>query len=298
MYKLSKRKIEYLSRKCPPLIFSAIFSSNSDVEKLKDTIAVSSHWKRYKQDFVFKVVDDQVYISTSGVAELAGLNLKNFIRQFKNQISCLIHYFKFSKNFKIISQIIHISVKSRRVLCFDMTKHGILFDKLSKETNLFTENSHVTIIGDGFGFAGSLIKKMYPKIKVHFHNLSFNNRLDLLFSSLVLSKSQLRDITFTFAEDSNLEKSDVYLNIASFGEMTNEQIELYFNSIRTEKATLICLNRENKMLPGGEITSFNEYGWKEGDKILVDEIANFYTENPADKKKFEGRFLLRVAELA
>jgi hypothetical protein len=298
LYRLSRRKIENLRRKCPPLIFAGIFSSTDDDQKLnEDPIVVSSHWKKYKHNFALTMVENQAFISTSGVAELTQLNFINFLRYLKNQILCLVHYSKFSKNLKIIIKIIYISIKTRRLLCFDMTKHGILIDKLSRSKNVITDSSKVTIIGDGFGFAGTLIKIMYPKTKIHFHNLSFNGRLDMLFSSLVFNKEQLRDITFTYAENSELEKADVYLNVASFGEMTKTQIKIYFDIIRAGKGTLICLNREKKVLPSGEVTLFNDYGWKKEDKIFTDEVADFYTENPADRQKFDGIFLLRIAKL-
>ena len=54
---------------------------------------------------------------------------------------------------------------------------------------------------------------------------------------------------------------DLFVNIASFQEMTIDEIENYFRIIKSNNPLFYCCNREYKKLVGGEELYFDSYPW-------------------------------------
>lgn len=76
---------------------------------------------------------------------------------------------------------------------------------------------------------------------------------------------------------------DLFVNIASFGEMTNDTIAHYFSIIKSSRsgAYLYCCNRLEKRLSPSELTIFENYPWEGYEGIYCDEPCpwhqQFYT---------------------
>jgi hypothetical protein len=144
----------------------------------------------------------------------------------------------------------------------------------------------VLLIGDGYGFLGSLIRATYPNIHVVFVDLGKT----LLFQSLDcqraypdaihsgVQESIASEITpdFVYCPAEEVEslggEFNVAVNIASMQEMTRQSVESYFDFMRRRGVKLFyCANRERKVLVGGETRVFMEYPWMSADVHLVDE---------------------------
>ena len=240
----------------------------------------------------------RLIVRSQGVANLTKINLWNISRFGLGSLRCGLHYFKNNGDFRIFLEILKISWKTKRMLNFDMTKHGILFSKLKGSDYLKNTHVRITVIGDGFGFGGCLIKRVMPNSKIHYHNLIPNTKLDLLFASMFLKKNELNTLTYSNAElTSQLPISEVFINVASFGEMKLKQVSNYLQTIRDQGGTLISLNRDSKTLPNKEVIKIEEYGWVSTDEFIMDQPANFYLSDPSTGQKFDGPFRLTVAKL-
>ena len=145
---------------------------------------VSSHWMKYLELINIKIVSTSrqtlISIDQQGMSSLIKLNLKNILMNLPSLILNLFLFFKFSKNFHIFMKLIQISIRTKRLICFDMIKHGILVDKtrfLIKKRNF----KDIVIIGDGYGFLGILLKALNPNVNICYVNLEKNLFLDILF---------------------------------------------------------------------------------------------------------------------
>lgn len=264
----------------------------------KFTNAISSHWEKFLPSMSLYDQNGRLIVRSQGVANLTKFNLWNTLRFGLRSLRCGLHYFKSNGDFRIFLKILRISWRTKRMLNFDMTKHGILFSKLKGSDYLKNTHGRITVIGDGFGFAGCLIKAVMPNSKIHYHNLSPNTKLDLLFASMFLKKNELNTLTYSNAEfTSQLPISEVFINVASFGEMKLSQVSNYLQTIRDQGGTLISLNRDSKTLPSKEVIKIEEYGWVGTDEFIMDEPANFYLSDPSTGQKFDGPFRLTVAKL-
>jgi hypothetical protein len=70
-------------------------------------------------------------------------------------------------------------------------------------------------------------------------------------------------------------KIDLFVNIASFQEMTPELIDEYFTVIRLNNSYLYACNRVEKVLYGGEVNRFFDYPWQNSD-VLLDELCEWH----------------------
>jgi hypothetical protein len=68
---------------------------------------------------------------------------------------------------------------------------------------------------------------------------------------------------------------ELFINIASFQEMTPTLVQEYFNIIESNKAYLYCCNRVEKRLYGGELNRFFDFPWGES-LVLIDEPCKWH----------------------
>jgi hypothetical protein len=69
------------------------------------------------------------------------------------------------------------------------------------------------------------------------------------------------------------------VNVASMQEMTPDVVASYFSFIRSHiraDGIFYCCNREEKVLPEGEILRFEDYPWDKLDQHFLDEEPSFY----------------------
>ena len=80
-------------------------------------------------------------------------------------------------------------------------------------------------------------------------------------------------------------------------EMNIETVNQYFSFIRAQsrrKKYFYCCNRLSKTLPAGNIIKFDDYDWKDSDKILFDELCEWYQIYLKNRPPFRGRFDGRI----
>lgn len=68
---------------------------------------------------------------------------------------------------------------------------------------------------------------------------------------------------------------ELFVNIASFQEMTPALVQEYFRIIQSNNAYLYCCNRVEKRLYGGEVNRFFEFPWGES-LVLLDEPCKWH----------------------
>lgn len=76
------------------------------------------------------------------------------------------------------------------------------------------------------------------------------------------------------------EEIDCAISIASMQEMNEVSIAAYFTFLRWRSkpsSRFYCVNRLQKELPGGEVTSFYAYPWREDDEVFMDGPCPYYT---------------------
>lgn len=170
----------------------------------------------------------------------------------------------------------------------------------------FSDLNTVCVIGDGYGFMGSLIKKRWPHIKILSINLGKTQMFDVFYTQKafpLLSYAQVDSpqpelqCDFTFIEAENFEllkhfRIDLFINIASMQEMDNRIINDYFSFMEQSHGSLkwfYCCNRIEKSLPDGEITRIDEYPWSNW-KFLKNELCPWYQEFPSSRPPFWRKF--------
>ena len=193
--------------------------------------------------------------------------------------------------------------KINRFIDIDTIRHILTFEKLKNYVN----PKSICIIGDGKinGLLGAYLT--FPQAIIYSVNLAEV----LINDNLILEKTdcKLKDLV-VLAENSNYSKNDkiflipssnksflmnknieLFINIASFQEMTTNEINQYFEIIKNNKSKLYCCNREYKKLPDGEELYFNKYPFSNSKKIFWENCPwhqKFYSLKPPFIYSYEG----------
>tara|TARA_B100001057_G_C22692461_1_gene888339 strand:+ start:117 stop:980 length:864 start_codon:yes stop_codon:yes gene_type:complete len=122
-------------------------------------------------------------------------------------------------------------------------------------------------------------------------NISLKNSVEVVEGENFKSKEKLTLIQSN-KKDYLLNKDiDLFINIASFQEMTITEIEKYFNIIKNNKSKLYCCNREYKKLSGGEELYFDNYPFSDAKKIFWENCPwhqHWYSLRPPFVNKYDG----------
>lgn len=291
--------------------FFEINSLGSDV--------VSSHWLEYGNKTLISFDDDfsVAYVQAAGFDDLREQSIKNILTNIP------IELYLRRKLYPLLSARLLGSVKDvvelqRRVISFNCIKQGLCLNAIEK-SGLSLIGKKVAIIGDGNGFMGMLIKKLFPSVKIIQINLAKILMFDLLFTAIlpntnslniVLNRGEYRrsaDFNFVPAEvvfDIGLDDVDFFINIASMQEMDVDIVDSYFKLIRSQKLDkthFYCCNRISKKLPDGTMSIFDKYAWLDSDKVIFDEDCDWYSEFPISRppfvRKFDGKHKHRLIEV-
>ena len=203
------------------------------------------------------------------------------------------------KNYKIVFD------KSKRQITIDTIRHIFTFDLLKS----INPPSNVCVIGDGkCNFViGNLLT--FPNSRIFSINLSQT----LINDYLILKEMKILDDTeiqiIENEHDAILENKklilipshlkefllnkdiDLFVNIASFQEMTIDEIENYFRIIKSNNPLFYCCNREYKKLVGGEESYFDNYPWGNITKKFNEDCPwhqKFYQVKYPFIKKYDG----------
>ena len=208
---------------------------------------------------------------------------------------------------------------------------------LLKETipAVLNSSSMGCVIGDGFASTTSILIETHSAECVVVVNLTKTLLVDLWFLKRLMGDnnfdSQVRLVTdeksliklleeqsstiskvkiiAIQAKDQNLIKTcpiNYAINIASMQEMDPPVINEYFKDLRSTAVNneiyFYCANREEKTLPGGTLTRFNDYPWSKEDEIKVDELCPWhqltYSYKPPFYRPFDGPIRHRLVKLS
>jgi hypothetical protein len=178
-------------------------------------------------------------------------------------------------------------------LTFDVWKQSVALATLVDhwaEYNLSPRT--FALIGDGYGFLGALVRRWLPESRVYFIDLPKM----LVFQAQPGASRSWRhhvhclqerggcktDTMLVLPQDVGVisDEIDCAINIASMQEMNDFSISSYFTLLRrrsTPRSRFYCVNRLRKELPGGEVTSFKDYPWREDDEVFIDGPCPYYT---------------------
>ena len=151
---------------------------------------VSSHWENYNKHFMDFGKDIFHKYRSVGVSNFTTYNYKKFIFRLPRKIYLFYLILKFRIKIQKIKKL-HSICKELRILAeFNQIKLLIILDKIEKHINL-NRNIFICIIGDGYGFLGSLITKLYPNTKLLFVNIGENLILDYYYFNIINKKDAL-----------------------------------------------------------------------------------------------------------
>jgi hypothetical protein len=163
------------------------------------------------------------------------------------------------------------------------------------------KNPNILFIGDGYGILAGLLKSRFTKSQAFLVDIF----PALLFQAIILGmcmpeskhsfnspnkikdkecdhQSAKPDFIYCFGGDLSVLKEqtfDLVINVASMQEMNRDTVAGYFSFIRShlgKEGLFYCCNREEKVLPDGEILRFVDYPWHKMDKHLLDSEPKFY----------------------
>ena len=277
----------------------------------------SSHWQKYgklqkitlktPQEKIFNVskreISDTVSrlkLSGGGFGDFKKLTLVNSLLNIPIFVYLLFNSW-LKLRLKTFYTTLLYTIKSGQIFSYDVTRSALTIDYLEK--NIGDLNSKtITIIGDGYGRLGCLIKLLFPESKVTYINLGRSLLFDYYYSFRVFPKLQHKLIKNfdNFTADFNYVeaefhkqfkiKSDIFINIASMQEMNLEQINDYFTMIKQNPNQIFyCCNRLLKKLPDNSMINFLEYPW-DGLEIIKDELCPWHQKFPSLKPPFIRKF--------
>jgi len=262
----------------------------------KTNLNKSSHWSKYLPHNAEYMNE----LSHLGFGSYTKKNVKNYIYNmltkiiFGNAILKTKTYNAYKSIFDEINRYIDI----------DTIRHIFTFEKLKEYVN----PKSICIIGDGKinGILGAHLT--FPTAKIYSVNLAevlINDNLILEKTNNNLKKSVtlVKDLNI-YSQNNMLflipsnnkkflmnKKIELFINIASFQEMTTHEISEYFEIIKNNKSKLYCCNREYKKLSGGEELYFKKYPFSNSKKIFWEDCPwhqKFYSLKPPFIHKYDG----------
>lgn len=270
----------------------------------------SSHWSHYTSGRQISRAG-----AISGISGFGTRNQRTFLRRtlhsvFQRYLMGFTHPVFKSASYAHARQICR---RQERVLDLDVVRHCCTIDLLETWKSKLNHPSVACVIGDGqanfvtLALASGLFEKV---VSVNLVDILLND-LDLIETGLRLDEKDVclvenKAEMCAFLADSKAKVALVpahrtsslnccgvplFVNIASFQEMTPEIVAEYFSIIESNSAALYCCNRELKELPGGERLEFEAYPWGKSNTLL-DELCpwhqEFYSSRPPFIRPYDG----------
>ena len=246
----------------------------------------SSFWKKHLNQFTD-------YLNPYAFVGAVSYTKKSLVKKPLNFLLSRIVYGNnifFSKTYKRFKKVFD---SIDRQIDNEAIRHIFTFKLLKDQVN----PSRICIIGDGKlnGLIGGITE--FPEAKIYSVNLTevlINDYLILEKTNLVkdnfvqvvnsiddedIKNKKVVFIPANFKNFLNDKKIDLFINITAFQEMTINEINDYFNIIKSNKSILYCCNREYKKLYDGEELYFNKYPWGYGNKLFSENcpwLQKFY----------------------
>ncbi|MFA6238872.1 MAG: putative sugar O-methyltransferase [Bacteriovorax sp.] len=261
----------------------------------------SSHWAIRGEEQTPIYREGKLYIQGRG--GFGDFVPKNFFSSLKYNLFyrpvMKLYINKYSQNKRFINASKLIARKNKWLHTADCVKSALVLETILSTLKIknFKEKNinSVCIIGDGYGYLGTLLKLIEPDVKIFSINLGRQQLFDyyttrnvhpekkLLLYKDTTRSSEVEKADFIFIEAQNYQclenlNIDLFINIVSMQEMNNSVIQNYFKYMRNSLAKnkyFFCLNRVEKILPDGEVVSFKNYPWEDCE-ILLDEQPQWY----------------------
>lgn len=189
-----------------------------------------------------------------------------------------------------------VADRQRRQLTQDMMRQVLALSLVRDYLDGDMPDGTAVVIGDGYGVMTSLLRLTFPDLTVIAVNLTKPLLADLAFAKLAVpdtsiavpdSAASIRaalarhdiGIIGVRADDAGLLSGvpvGLAVNIHSMQEMSAPVIARYFELLRaapSARTAFYCCNRVEKKLYDGEVIRFDDYPWRRGDTVLVDEIC-------------------------
>ncbi len=269
----------------------------SYIEQTDPQEFISSHWQLYHHNIKVHLLNGKIEsLKGFGFGDMQSTSLPERLLSFMTIISYLCVLRNRKKLIDLMKTAIPLAWDMGFPFSYDCFRQvctlQLIMGYMNKE-----EKSHVIlVIGDGYGYLSALLKKKYPKATVIMVDLGKvllfqaffcrktypDARHDLI--SDTWDKADLPNIDFLYCPAENIDMLegiafDMAINIASMQEMNKKTIERYFHLLRNNlkrNNLFYCCNREEKVMPGGEVSRFLDYPWSGEDIYLLDEICPWH----------------------
>lgn len=261
------------------------------------TSVTSSHWSTVGGSSVIKTSNGWL-LHGYAFGNYAPNTLKYKLGHLPKTFLCKKELKKSNCHPDIVKAAYRVLKKQNRLLTYDCVRQMLSLDSILRSVWIPT---NVCVIGDGYGFLGSVLKEMGVS-KVLSINLNDILFFDMYYTKmafpeidtvLMQDKEDYREpgLIFLRAEDFELLEGlsiDLYINICSFQEIEPSITKRYFGLMKTSISPvkyLYSCNREVKTLPDGVITHFSDIPWEETDMIF-DEVPIWVNKFPKTKPPF------------
>jgi len=259
-------------------------------------------------------LSERWYFYTRGISNFIPSTPLNKTKQLIKTVNSNKLLDKYHVHRLIKAQSKDLARKQGRIHSYDCVRQALALNSIK---DFISQTKCVCVIGDGYGYMGTLLKMMYPDMIVVSVNLNKILFFDVFYTRKVLSNTTLTlmqdkedfghsKMVFLRAEDYHLLQGlpiDFFINIASFQEMNpsiTKQYFYYMNSSSKEKVYLYSCNRIEKTLPDGTITKFQDIPWN-CTETLFNELPGWYQNYPISKPPFwkplDGPVIHRLAIL-
>ena len=289
------------------MIYDTLYKKyyNNNGNPIIDNVNTSSHWQEFAKSISVKqrAIGSDYKLKGYGFGEnqSTGIIEKLFTFLFEKISFFVLKNKKPQSEIKVLKNIIK---KMNLSYSQDAIRQAYTLNLL-KDKLIDNNGKNILIIGDGYGVLASLIHYTYPDSKIFLIDLGPM----LFFQSYYINKafpnSNLQIVekgfnvpsSFNFCSPDSInylseEKYFLTINIASMQEMSLGMVKTYFNFMRkTNTSYFYCCNRIEKIMPGGEVSSYFNYPWDKNDLHLIDQICpwhQFYIGAGANKFKIKG----------
>lgn len=285
-----------------------------------DEVSTSEYWRAHKP--LFRINEDGTFEGNSvlgNVSETRSLFHAIFHRIFQLPMRRLARQYRDLNACEKIGRT--VAHRRGQQFTYDSLRHVFTLALIRHHREDVIQGSTSLVIGDGFGMMASLLLESHPSNRVLAVNLTKSLALDLAYLRRAFPDAQTALVVDRDSMQAALENPDVRIiavqadnahllvqapiqlavNIVSMQEMDLPIIRGYFDVLRNNPSpsTLFyCCNRRFKT------SNFEEYPWRDGDRILEEGICEwsqqYYSSKPPfmHKRKYGNRVVLhRLVEM-
>jgi SAM-dependent methyltransferase len=252
----------------------------------------SSHWRQLHQEARVEISGEKIVaLAGRGFGDLQNASL---VYRFFSWLTIGCYVLILNNRWRILRLLpsaIRLSREMGLYFTYDAFRQVCVVAALEP---YLSGKTRVLNIGDGYGFLSALIKSRYPEARITCVDLGKT----LLFQSHYCQKAfptSVRHLVeqygtipavadFVFCPAENLESLagetfDLAINIASMQEMNSETVARYFRFLRntlSPQGLFYCCNRQEKVMPGGEVSRIADYPWHAMDQNIWDAVCPWY----------------------